>query len=884
MISLEDIAHGPVGTVFPLKVTFNKKDGSVMTCLYPENSTGSRQVFAYGKSTNFQMKKMFNAESRGELSVEEQLRRERMRLFVSGVATYEWGISEDGELEFIMIPMNGEILLYIPSTERLVCVYNGSQGGALDPQLCPKGKSLTFVLGRDLYTVPLNVHLCASAAEEDNSSWFHEPIRLTESGMQPGISCGLADYVAQEEMDRYRGFWYSPDGAKLAYCKVDDNCVPEYQILHQGKESPTHFEAHRYPFAGATNPKVELAVLTLPCLGNSDDGGAIVAPSALAELSSVWLDLTAPTWTDPEYYMARCDWWPDGSVMAQVEDRRQHVLELLRIDPVTGKRQVLLEERRPEVYINLHNLWQPLSLKQYRGTAPYDFSKEELEGSGSEGGFGFVWGSERSGFMQLYLYKFEGGSGPAELYSSIPIGGGGDWVVDTLNCVDVARNRVYMSGNKDDPCGSQLYVAPLTTHSTADGITRTTPIVRLTNGRGMHSCTVSKDALFFCDIHSTVAQPYMTHVRPIPDIPSWEALSAGDGGTAATKIFEDTFSSSHARGEDQMLYNSATDDRFMALGGNLRPPVVWRVPGAGGKPLYCALYLPPGVNVADVSGKPCSAEYIGGVEDYGHPCVVINDGYGGDFKKSLPCAVSVYGGPHVQRVQHSWSLTADMRAQRLASRGFVVLRCDNRGSSRRGLVFEGSIRYDMGHLEVDDQVTAVNFFSGKTHEAVADGVAVTGLITGIHSSLIDPMRVGIFGWSYGGYMSAMALCRAPDIFRVAVAGAPVTHWDAYDTHYTERYMGLPQENTKGYESSAVMSHVSGLKPTSRLMLVHGLIDENVHFRHTARLINKLIKVRARYDLVLFPCERHSPHKISDRVYLEDRICSYLEKELDLEIA
>ena len=130
----------------------------------------------------------------------------------------------------------------------------------------------------------------------------------------------------------------------------------------------------------------------------------------------------------------------------------------------------------------------------------------------------------------------------------------------------------------------------------------------------------------------------------------------------------------------------------------------------------------------------------------------------------------------------------------------------------------------------------------------------------------------MFGWSYGGYMSAMSLCRAPETFCCSVAGAPVTSWDGYDTHYTERYMGLPQDNPQGYVSSSVMTHVAGMQ--GRLMLVHGLIDENVHFRHTARLINKLIEHRKPYDLILFPCERHSPHSAADRVYMEDRIMAF----------
>ncbi|MCJ7737800.1 MAG: S9 family peptidase, partial [Anaerolineae bacterium] len=158
----------------------------------------------------------------------------------------------------------------------------------------------------------------------------------------------------------------------------------------------------------------------------------------------------------------------------------------------------------------------------------------------------------------------------------------------------------------------------------------------------------------------------------------------------------------------------------------------------------------------------------------------------------------------------------------------------------------------MGGIEVNDQVDGVRWL--------------------VDRGLADPERVGIYGWSYGGYMSAMCLARAPETFKVAVAGAPVTHYNGYDTHYTERYMGTPQENPEGYKVGSVMHHVSNIR--GRLMLVHGLIDENVHFRHTARLINALTAARKPYDLLLFPDERHSPRKLADRVFMEEQIRDY----------
>jgi dipeptidyl-peptidase-4 len=126
-------------------------------------------------------------------------------------------------------------------------------------------------------------------------------------------------------------------------------------------------------------------------------------------------------------------------------------------------------------------------------------------------------------------------------------------------------------------------------------------------------------------------------------------------------------------------------------------------------------------------------------------------------------------------------------------------------------------------------------------------------------------------------MAAMCLARAPETFRVAVAGAPVTHWDGYDTHYTERYMGTPASNPEGYARSSVINYVNQI--SGKLLLVHGLIDENVHFRHTARLINALIHARKPYDLLLFPNERHMPRGIADRIFMEEQIRDYFLRHL-----
>jgi dipeptidyl-peptidase-4 len=222
-----------------------------------------------------------------------------------------------------------------------------------------------------------------------------------------------------------------------------------------------------------------------------------------------------------------------------------------------------------------------------------------------------------------------------------------------------------------------------------------------------------------------------------------------------------------------------------------------------------------------------------------------------------PTIVEVYGGPGPQTVQHAWPLTAVLRTQYLRSLGYLVFRLDNRGSARRGLAFEGALHRRMGTIEVADQVDGVKWLAAQ--------------------GLADPARVGVMGWSYGGYMSLMCLAQAPEVFRVAVAGAPVTSWDGYDTAYTERYMATPAENPSGYAQGSVLSHVANIQ--GKLLIIHGMLDENVHFRHTARLINALIAARIPYDLLAFPDERHMPRRQADRTYQHERTIGFFLEHL-----
>jgi dipeptidyl-peptidase-4 len=224
----------------------------------------------------------------------------------------------------------------------------------------------------------------------------------------------------------------------------------------------------------------------------------------------------------------------------------------------------------------------------------------------------------------------------------------------------------------------------------------------------------------------------------------------------------------------------------------------------------------------------------------------------------VPLVVLVYGGPHVQTVTESWGMTADLTAQYLTARGFAVWKCDNRGSSRRGHTFESALNRHMGTIEVRDQVDGVRFAAASWPE-------------------IDASRVGITGGSYGGYMTLRCLTEAPDTFRAGVAVAPVTDWDGYDTCYTERYMSTPASNPDGYRDSSVLTAAARLR--GDLLIIHGMLDENVHFRHTARLTTALLSSGKPFSLLPLPDERHSSRREGDRKYVAERLADFLTASL-----
>ncbi|MGB1028439.1 DPP IV N-terminal domain-containing protein [uncultured Pseudoalteromonas sp.] len=226
--------------------------------------------------------------------------------------------------------------------------------------------------------------------------------------------------------------------------------------------------------------------------------------------------------------------------------------------------------------------------------------------------------------------------------------------------------------------------------------------------------------------------------------------------------------------------------------------------------------------------------------------------------KKHPVIVNVYGGPHAQRVTNSWR-SKNLYFQYMAQQGYVIFQLDNRGSYNRGKKFEDAIYKNLGDVEVSDQIKGVEFLRTLDY--------------------VDAKRIGIYGHSYGGYMALMTMFKAGDYFTAGVSGAPVTDWALYDTHYTERYLGHPDTNAKGYEASAVFPYTDGLK--GPLMIYHGMADDNVLFTHATKLFKQLQDSEKQFEMMTYPGSKHSLRGKQVQTHLHQTITNFFNRHFDV---
>ena len=225
--------------------------------------------------------------------------------------------------------------------------------------------------------------------------------------------------------------------------------------------------------------------------------------------------------------------------------------------------------------------------------------------------------------------------------------------------------------------------------------------------------------------------------------------------------------------------------------------------------------------------------------------------------KKYPVLVHVYGGPGVQTVTNDWDGPNYLWHQLLAQKGYIVISVDNRGTPGRGLDFANCIYKDMGNLEVKDQLSTVSYLKKQPY--------------------VDAARIGVWGWSFGGYMTSLLLTKGDGAFKAGIAVAPVTTWRYYDSIYTERYLQTPQENPKGYDDNSPINFAKGLK--GKFLLVHGSTDDNVHMQNSMDFVTALVKANKQFEQFIYPNKNHGIYGGNTRLHLYTQMTNFLMENL-----
>ena len=435
-LSLQRIYGDPaIDGETPIQLRFSP-DGKLVTYLKSAAENFEQlNLWAYDTTTN-QAALLVDAATLVQnrvLSDAEKARRERQRITHSGIVEYHWSPTS----EALLFPLEGNLYLYTPGDETSLKQLTGSDTFETDIKFSPDGNYLSFVRDQNLFVIELSTGT--------------ETQLTTDGG--GNISNGLAEFIAQEEMHRFEGYWWSPDSQQIAFTRVDESPVLLSQRYEIDADNFGVFD-QRYPFTGTSNARVDLGVVSL------NDG------------NTSWPDLAR----DPESYICRINWFKDSQHLAvQIQSRNQQLLELHKLHLPTNTSQVLITEQS-DTWINLNNNFTAL--------------KDNA----------FIWGSERSGYNHLYLYDETG-----KLLHTIT---GGDWVVSDVKAVDASTDelKIYFSANKDTVLESQLYVADLATPGHYQ---------RITEAGYHHTVSISQDRKYFIDRCSSALTPPAVLLRSI---------------------------------------------------------------------------------------------------------------------------------------------------------------------------------------------------------------------------------------------------------------------------------------------------------------------------------------------------------------------------------
>lgn len=542
----------------------------------------------------------------------------------------------------------------------------------------------------------------------------------------PEITNGQA--VHRREFGISDGLFWSPNGNLLAYYRNDERMVVDYPLVDiTAREA--ELNNIKYPMAGMTNEVVKLGVYNL----------------------NTKQTIYVQTGDSIDQYLTNISWGPNEEfIYISVLNRDQNHVKLNKYKVEDGSFvQTILEEKS--------TTWvEP------------EFPLYFVKGNEDQ----FIWFSERSGWMHMYLYKTNG----QPVYETALTDG--EWTVNEFLGFDKSGNKAFFVGTKESPIEKHIYSVEL----------KNKKVKKLSGDHGTHSAIFSPDMNNFIDVYSSTDVARVYEIR----------------NEKGKKIYE------ILRDEDPLSeYNLGE----ISLG---------TIENEEGTELYYRMIKPA------------------------------------DFDTALqyPVFFYVYGGPHAQLVTDSWMGGASMFMQLMAERGYVVFTLDNRGTPNRGFEFESVIHRNLGKYEVADQLAGVDFL--------------------LEQNFVDPDRIGIQGWSYGGFMTMSLMLEEPGLFKAGVAGGPVTDWKYYEIMYGERYMDTPESNPEGYKNSSLLEKANKLE--DHLLIIHGAIDPTVVWQHSLAFVQKAIEERKQVDYFVYPRAEHNVRGI-DRAHLLEKMYLYIDNHL-----
>ena len=695
-----------------------------------------------------------------DVPAEERARRERAREGGSGIVGY----STDASGNRVTFTINGQLFLtdIAAGVTRAIAIEEDELKPVLNPRISPDGQHVMYTTGTYLVNVDL-ADTAFDTASGDDDCEIGDAISVVASIPQDGEwKIGLAEFAAGEEMDRYDGFWWSPDSKYVLFETYDESPEPIWHLSDPANPA-NPARSNRYPQALTANANVRLTLLELGFDSDNCCYGAIA---------------NEVQWDHETYeYLAAVSWTSGHEPIILVQDRLQQHDQVLAI-----------------------HVGEPIATMRDAENGFTDDEGDQVETFSiaiPEYAEGERLGSTRVLEEHSNAYWLD-------LIHGTPAFTPNGRLICAMNDMDTDTNRLAANGMPFTPAGLQVReVLDVTDDDVLCVVQRTPEILPESDLPFLwQSNAADHDARSF----DVVSIRYDGTWEPLTYAPGqWTMSRAGNGCVVTGRGMDD------ATVQMQHCMNVATTD--------------------GNGTDMTSMVVAPIENHAETPGFTPNVHFTR-LGERGLYTAIVMPSAGSEYAHAttLPVLMKPYGGPGFQQVVESQSFYWD--AQWWADQGYIVVTADGRGTTGRGPKWDRAIYETMKSVTLEDQVDAVRALP-KALATLAAQENKESSETAIPQP--DLNRVAMIGWSYGGFLSALAVLEAPETFAAACAGAPPTDWTLYDTHYTERYLGL---DPAVYERNSIIADAPQLDRP--LMLIHGFADDNVTIAHSLRLSQALM--------------------------------------------